>query len=149
MKPTETTVEQVVEIGEQTAKYFTERLGYDSALFNYATISASGRVKLSFDYIDNFQQEIDQDKRYRSGVYETIDLDDLATKLAVWPMREQRELEILARRLSALGQNTADIRSAQVRAFVERLQPEIDKVNRALTDQREAAERLADDEITF
>ena len=67
----------------------------------------------------------------------SINLEDFWPTLESWPNREQRELEIMARKLAALDANLDQIQSAQVLAFVARLQPQIDEIRRMITHEPE------------
>ena len=64
-----------------------------------------------------------------------VELDDFWNTLEQWPNREQRELEIMARKLAARDSTLDQIQSAQVLAFVARLQPQIDEIRRLITHE--------------
>ena len=133
------TISELLELGRMGKAYFEDTLGYTEVAFIDVTLRAHGNHTVYFTIYDDFQREIPEDMRYRNSYMESIDLGVFWDKLLTWPNREQRELEILARKMASIDGNLADIQSAQVLAFVKRIQPEIDKIRAAITDQRTVA----------
>jgi len=150
------TISELIALGRSGAAFFEEKLGYTDASFLDVTLWSRDTHALYFSLHDNFQKEIPYDRRYKSDSMIKINLEDFWNTLEAWPNREQRELEIMARKLAALDANLDQIQSAQVLAFVARLQPQIDEIRRMIT--HEPAAELgnlvavtvdSDDEIPF
>lgn len=130
-------ISELIALGKSGAAFFDEKLGYTSVYFIDITLWQGGDRKVYFSLQDDFQAEIHHDKRFKCGGLITIELENFWHTLEQWPNREQRELEIMARKLAALDANLDQIQSAQVLAFVARLQPQIDEIRRMITHQPE------------
>ncbi len=150
------TISELLNLGKMVERYFDEKLGYTDVHFQDVTLDPSGEChRFYFRLQDDFQKELDFDKRCKCGA-QFIEIEGVWDILESWPNREQRELEIMARKLASLDANLDLIESAQVKAFVARLQPQIDEIRSMITDQREvdvdvetAVKADSDDEIPF
>ncbi len=131
------TINELIALGKTAERFFEDKLGYTIARFVDAIIWPVGNTTLYFDIQDDFQKELPYDRRFKSDSMLKVDLEDFWNTLEQWPNREQRELEIMARKLAALDANLDQIRSAQVLAFVARLQPQIDEIRRMITHEKE------------
>ncbi len=130
------TISELIALGKSAERFFDEKLGYTDVCFLDVTLwpNGSGHV-FYFSLQDDFQKELHYDKRFECGSMISIPLEDFWNTIEQWPNREQRELEIMARKLAALDANLDQIQSAQVLAFVARLQPQIDEIRRMITHQ--------------
>ena len=140
------TINELITLGNSGARFFEEKLGYTTAEFIDVTLWRGGDHIVYFSLQDDFQKEISFGKRFKCDTMMLIHLDNFWTTLEQWPNREQRELEIMARKLAALDANLDQIQSEQVLAFVRRLQPEIDEIRRMITHRPDTAD---DDEIPY
>ena len=131
------TISELINLGKMVERYFDEKLGYTTAHLIDITLRPSNFHQLYFTLQDDFQSELDYDKRCKCGSMISIDLEYIWRTLESWPNREQRELEIMAQKLAALDANLDQINSERVRAFVARLQPQIDEIRQMITDQSE------------
>ena len=129
------TISELIALGKSGAAFFGEKLGYTVVRFIDVTIWADNRINIYFDLRDDFQAEIAHEKRFKSDSMMKVDLEGFWDTLVAWPNREQRELEIMARKLATLDANLDQIQSAQVLAFVARLQPQIDEIRRMITHE--------------
>ena len=132
------TISELLHLGKNGAAFFEGKLGYTTASFSDVTLWSNTNHSIYFSLQDDFQMETHMDKRFKCGSYLSIPLEDFWNTLEQWPNREQRELEIMARKLAALDANLDQIQSAQVRAFVQRLQPQIDEIRRMITHVKTA-----------
>ena len=149
---TNQTISELINLGQMIERYFNEKLGYTTADFQDVTLSSSGYNRFYFTLEDDFQKEVSYEKRFKCGSMVSIPLEDVWDTVQAWPNREQRELEIMAQRLAALDANLDQIESAQVLAFVARLQPVIDEVRRMITDQSDQRDEetiVSEDGIPF
>jgi hypothetical protein len=144
-------ISELIALGRNAAAYCEETLGYTSAELFDVTLYDSGENTIYLSLFDDFQKELFHDNKYKVGGTISFDLETIWDDLRAWPNREQRELEILARRLAALDANLDQVKSAQVRAFIARLQPEIDKMRAMITHQSRISEHpeIDDNEIPF
>ena len=127
------TISELIALGNSGAAYFEQNLGYTEANFIDVTLwRASGHV-IYFSLEDDFQKELHYNNRFKCDSMISIHLENFWNTLEQWPNREQRELEIMARKLASLDANLDQIQSAQVLAFVARLQPQIDEIRRMIT----------------
>ena len=131
------TISEMIALGKDGERWFEEKLGYTTTNFVEVTLRGRGLHVLYFDLIDDFQNELPYGNRFKSEHMMSINLEDFWPTLESWPNREQRELEIMARKLAALDANLDQIQSAQVLAFVARLQPQIDEIRRMITHEPE------------
>lgn len=129
------TISELIALGRNAAAYCEKTLGYTSATLFDVTIFDTGEINIYLSLVDDFQKELSHENKYKVGGMISFNLETLWDDLRAWPNREQRELEILARRLAALDANLDQVKSAQVRAFIARLQPEIDKMRAMITHQ--------------
>ena len=129
------TISELIALGSSGQAFFHDKLGYTTANFGEVQLRARGLHVLYFDLVDDLQQEIPYGNRFKSEHMMSIPLEDFWATLESWPNREQRELEIMARKLAALDANLDQIQSAQVLAFVARLQPQIDEIRRMITHE--------------
>ena len=152
------TISDLMTLGRNGAVFFEDKLGYTTVGFTDVTLWPNNSHFLYFSLQDDFQMELHPDKRFMCGSYTNILLEDFWNTLEQWPNREQRELEIMARKLAALDTNLDQIQSAQVLAFVQRLQPQIDEIRRMITHVKTAEQggyvavkpdSADDDEIPF
>ena len=155
------TISELIALGNSGERFFEQKLGYTSARFIDVTLWKVSDHVIYFDLEDDFQKEIHYNHRFKCDSMVSIHLENFWTTLEQWPNREQRELEIMARKLASLDANLDQIQSAQVLAFVRRLQPEIDEIRRLLTHQPKeiftennpdvirSVDSAADDEIPF
>jgi len=151
------TISELLNMGKMIEKYFEERLGYTTVHLVDITLWPAGNHTFYFSLQDDFQESLDHNKRFKCGGMVSIEIEDVWTTMERWPNREQRELEIMARKLAALDANLDKIESAQVLAFVARLQPQIDEIRRMITHQPDAEEmgmeapvfNPKDDEVPF
>lgn len=135
------TISELLNLGKMVERYFDEKLGYTTVEFQDITLYPGSLDHcFYFGLQDDFQLEISHDKRYKCGSMINIRVENVWDTVQTWPNREQRELEIMARKLVALDANLDQIESVQVKAFVARLQPQIDEIRMMITDQREAPE---------
>jgi len=126
---------ELVGMGKTAERQFLNMLGYDHALFDHVKLRPSGDHQFEFELRDNFQSNLAGAMQYKVGWCVNIPIENIWDKLATWPTREQRELTIMARKLTAIDADLDKITSAQVKAFVARLQPDIDALRRQITDQ--------------
>jgi len=126
-------ISELITLGNVAVAFFENKLGYTRVSFQDVTLRPRGNHVLYFSLEDDFQEEIAYDKRFKSESMLSIELEDFWAILEAWPNREQRELEIMARKLATLDANLDQIQSAQVLAFVSRLQPQIDEIRRMIT----------------
>ena len=136
------TISEMIALGKSGAAWFEEKLGYTEVRFIDVTLWLSNHSVVYFALHDDFQKELSYDRRFKDDSMMSIDLEDFWTTLEAWPNREQRELEIMARKLAALDTNLDQIKSAQVHAFVARLQPQIDEIRRMITHEPTIAEEV-------
>ena len=129
------TISEMIALGKSGERFFDEKLGYTDADFVDVTIWKNGGHLVYFNLQDDFQQELDYNNRFKCDRMISIPLENFWPTIEAWPNREQRELEIMARKLAALDANLDQIQSAQVLAFVARLQPQIDEIRRMITHQ--------------
>lgn len=127
------TIAELLSMGETARTYFEKQLGYDSVNFDHVSLRSRGEHKLEFTLRDEFQKNLDYNMQYKVGPYITVPLDDIWVKLDAWPNREMRELTILARKMATIDADLDKITSAQVLAFVARLQPNIDDLRAQIT----------------
>ena len=132
------TISELIALGKSGELLFDAKLGYNEARFIDVTLRKTGSYVIYFSLQDDFQRDIDYDKKFRCGTMEAVNVQDFWNTLEAWPNREQRELEIMARKLAALDANLDQIQSAQVLAFVARLQPQIDEIRRMITHEKAA-----------
>jgi len=125
---------QLLDLGRSAQVYFEETLGYDEARFVEVSLRPSGDNNIQFSLTDDFQDGLSNDQKYKVGWAVFVPLDGFWDKLTTWPNREQRELTILARKVAAIDGNLDQIKSAQVLAFVARLQPDIDALRAQIED---------------
>ena len=130
------TVNELIEMGKAARGYFENQLGYTSACFNSFDLHEHGEHRAYFSLDDDFQKDFDYDRKYKVGSMVAVDLANFWDTITTWPNREQRELKIMARKLTALDTNLDLIKSAQVKVFVARLQPDIDSIRSMITDRR-------------
>jgi len=128
-------ISELISLGKTAERVFEGKLGYTSASFHEMSLDSNNYHRLYFHLEDDFQNELPYDRRFKCGSMTIVRLENFWTTLEQWPNREQRELEIMAQKFAAIDANLDQIRSAQVRAFVARLQPEIDEIRRMLTHQ--------------
>ncbi len=128
------TIEELLALGEAGKAYFERELGYDTVGFYQVRVRSGRDHQLEFELFDEFQKNLHVDMRYKVGWAVDIPLEDFWGKLTTWPDREQRELTILARKMTSVDADLDQIKSAQVRAFVARIQPDIDALRRQLAD---------------
>ena len=133
---TEQTVADLLALGKSAENYFEKELEYDDVTFICIRLRPNGSHQLDFTLADKFQEYLAHDMKYKVGWAVSIPLDDFWDKVTTWPTREQRELTILARKMATIDANFDDIKSAQVRAFVARLIPDIDALRRQIADLR-------------
>ncbi len=129
------TISELINLGKAAERFFESKLGYTTATFVDVTLRPNEYYVLYFSLHDDFQREISHDKRFKDDSMLAINLEGFWNTLEKWPNREQRELEVMARKLAALDANLDQIQSAQVLAFVARLQPEIDEIRRMITHE--------------
>ena len=134
------TISDLMTLGRSGVTFFENKLGYTTVGFTDVTLWPNLSHSIYFSLQDDFQMELHHDKRFKCGSYTSIPLDGFWDTLTAWPNREQRELEIMARKLAALDANLDQIRSAQVLAFVKRLQPQIDEIRRMITYKPDSEE---------
>ena len=142
-------ISELIALGKDGERFFEGKLGYTEASFMDVTLWRGGRYTVYFNLEDDFQKELHYDRRFKCDGMMSISLEDFWHTLEQWPNREQRELEIMARKLASLDANLDQIQSAQVLAFVARLQPQIDEIRRMITHEPRAADSVDDDEIPF
>ena len=141
------TISELIALGKSGERFFEEKLGYTEVSFIDVTLR-SGTVNhhvIYYSLQDDFQKELHYDKRFKCGSMINIEIEDFWHTLEQWPNREQRELEIMARKLASLDANLDQIQSAQVLAFVARLQPQIDEIRRMITHESRATDSADDD----
>ncbi len=129
------TIDQLIALGTTAQTYFEKELGYDRAQFDHVRLRTGGDHKLEFELFDEFQKNLPHDMKHKVGWSVDVPLENFWNKLTAWPNREQRELVVLSRKMALIDGNLDDIESAQVRAFVERMQPDIDALRAQITDQ--------------
>jgi len=131
------TISELIALGKSGERFLEHKCGYTTTSFWDVTLNSSGHYVLHFSLQDDFQSGLSYDKKFKCGTVVCIELENFWTTLQSWPNREQRELEIMARKLASLDANLDQIQSAQVLAFVARLQPQIDEIRRMITHQPE------------
>ena len=131
------TISELITLGNSGEAYFEGKLGYTEANFIDVTLWRASNHVIYFSLQDDFQKELHYNNRFKCDSMMSIHLEDFWNTLEQWPNREQRELEIMARKLASLDANLDQIQSQQVLAFVRRLQREIDEIRRLLTHQPE------------
>ncbi len=128
------TLTQLVDLGRSAEGYFEHKLGYDEVDFKRIWLNKHGAHRIEFTLHDDFQKDLPVEMTYKDGWSIMMDLnEDFWDKVTTWPTREQRELTILARKMATIDANIDDIKSHQVRAFVARLQPDIDDLRKRIT----------------
>ena len=131
------TMMDLMALGKVAETYFGKELGYDETEFKRVWLNGHGGHRIEFMLHDTFQHNLPIEMQYKDGWAIMLDLDDTFwDKVTTWPTREQRELTILARKMTAIDADLGDIRSAQVLAFIARLQPDIDALRRQIADLR-------------
>ena len=131
------TISELIALGKSGERFFEEKLGYTEVSFIDVTLrpGSNSHYVIYYSLQDDFQKELHYDKRFQCGSMISIYLEDFWKTIEAYPNREQRELEIMARKLAALDTNLDQIQSAQVLAFVARLQPQIDEIRRMITHE--------------
>ena len=128
---------QLIQLGVTAQSYFEDKLGYDEVTFRRIWLNAHGAHRIEFTLHDTFQRNLPVEMTYKDGWSIMLDLDDTFwDKVTTWPTREQRELTILARKMTAIDADLGDIRSAQVLSFIARLQPDINALRAQIADLR-------------
>ena len=139
------TISELIALGKDGERFFEEKLGYTEVSFIDVTIWPGSNSVIYYSLQDDFQKELHYDKRFECGSMINIEIENFWNTLEQWPNREQRELEIMARKLASLDANLDQIQSAQVLAFVARLQPQIDEIRRMITHESRATDSADDD----
>ena len=130
---TNQTITELLALGKSAKAYFEHQLGYDDVAFNFVRLATHGDHKLEFTLGDKFQDNLTHDMKYKVGWTMNVPLEGFWDKLTTWPNREQRELTILARKMATIDGNLDEIKSAQVKAFIARMQPDIDSLRAQIT----------------
>ena len=141
------TVSEMLRRGQEAQYYFSDKLGYDTAVFHSIRIGQDGFITYHINLDDDFQAELPHDQRYLVSYSEEVTDEDFYGILERWPNREQRELYVLAAAVAPLSTMAKELRTARVLAFVARLQPDLDELRRQLTDQRQASSEASDDNV--
>lgn len=127
------TVESLLAAAEYAQTYTKDVLGYDQVCFNSIRISPCGEIVYSFDLIDEFQRYLPEEVRDRSGYYQEIN-HPLLENLQKWPNREMRELGVMAKKLSLLGQQTDELKSELARSFNARFAADLASLQNLITN---------------
>lgn len=128
------TIGELLNTGEVGRDALLE-LGYNRVDFEYVHIKENGEVLYRFYLVDDFQSELDHTAQESVG-FQTIDGDNLLESISRWPNRAMREIMVLAKQMGKLGHAIEHIQDLQVKAFVQRLQPDIEKLRAQIVDQR-------------
>ena len=130
----QTTIAELVGQGNVAAERLREK-DYDAVTFASIMITEEGKVKFEFYLTDNFQSNLEYNDRHLHG-YHTINAEELWEKISRWPGRAMREVTVLATQMGKVGGITNELRSLQVKAFVDSIQPELDELRAMIADGR-------------
>lgn len=106
-------------LAEAMCQQFRDIFGYNEVEIREIEISRSGAVTFILSLMDDFQENIPSDMRYKADRWMRIDPDE---PLQDWPIRAKREHAVLARRFAGVGEFASLLQSTAGRAFADELQ---------------------------
>lgn len=96
---------------------FEKVKGYDTVTLNSIHVSPAGEINVSYDLIDDFQKNLSEKDRYKSGYFQKVkatSAEAFDSAIWEWPNRRQRELRVTVQQLAAIDGFSEQLRHAEI-----------------------------------
>ena len=152
---TKITVAEMLLRAERFMANLNDLGGYDKCRCEGVSVDPKSPEYYSVEFYstDEFQSNVGAEHRIRHGFQVLLfDISETDPKLPHdWPLREERELHVLAKQNAGLGDIDKEMRSAAAKAFTERMVVERNRLGLMLKDMREhrEAEHFGTGEVPY
>ena len=129
-----TTTQQLIAAGQQMATHLHSRAGYDRVTFDSARVLPEGNLEFELYCVDGFQEKLSYEARFKYGSQRVSceSIDEAWKKLADWPSRKIRELNVSIKLTEHLREHVGELRSELLREQYLSLFEGLDKAKEAM-----------------